>query len=359
MAGDTPEIEQMIATMRTAIAARPDAPYNLIGLAETVAAQGDRRRAAELTREAMAQGRADPATQMRGRRLLAALLPGYHVPMMNDPRRNAAWDKALRAAIAPGMLVLEIGTGAGMLALMAARAGAQVVTVEINPITAQLARDLAARNGLADRITVITGQSHKLKLGKHVPRPADLLICDIFGDELLDFDPLTAIADARRLLAPGARTVPMAASLRAALADWSDHARSGLAEASCGFDLTPFADFVPAALPRPVDMPGLTLLSEPHDLFRFDFAGALPTVQRRTLPCPITAGGEANTIARWPRLELDPETILEANPQPAPYFSGLTLTPLAQPIAVTPGDTLTIGTAHNRRSVSTWVEATA
>ncbi len=148
--------------------------------------------------------------------------------MMNDARRNETWDKALRAAIRPGMHVLEIGTGAGMLALMAARAGAQkVVTCEIDEVPAALARELAARNGYADRISVITKRSQDLKLGVDLERPADLLFCDIFADDFFDFDPLTAIADARkRLLAPDARTVPAAGGVRYALAHHSDYRRS-------------------------------------------------------------------------------------------------------------------------------------
>ena len=60
-----------------------------------------------------------------GRQVLGKRIPGYHIPIMNNARRNAAWVKALRNAIRPGMHVLEIGTGAGMLALIAARAGAE------------------------------------------------------------------------------------------------------------------------------------------------------------------------------------------------------------------------------------------
>ena len=48
-------------------------------------------------------------------------------------RAITAYDAALRRAIRPGCRVLEIGTGSGLLAMMAARAGAaQVVTCERN-----------------------------------------------------------------------------------------------------------------------------------------------------------------------------------------------------------------------------------
>lgn len=353
------EVERMIAGMDAALRQRPDYLWNRIGLAQAVAARGHRERAAGLARETMALAVDDPAARMRGRRMLSPLLPGYHVPMMNDARRNMAWDAALRRAIRPGMLVLEIGTGAGMLALMAARAGARVVTCEMNPITAGMARELIARNGYADRITVVDGQSHRLAMGPQLDRRADMLICDIFGDELLDFDPLPAIADAQsRLLAPGAPVMPMAVSLRAALADWCDHPRVGRIDAVCGFDLAPFEDFLPAALSRPVDTPGLTLLSDGADLFRFVF-GAPPFLasDRTCLACPVQADGEVNTIVRWIRLDLDDQITLEARPDPeGVFFSGLTLTPLAVPLRVAAGGSIIIGAAHDRRSVTTWID---
>ena len=354
------DIDRMIATLGAALRQRPDYPYHLVGLAEMVAAKKHRRRAFTLTREAMALGRDDPATIMRGRRLLASLLPGYHVPMMNDARRNRAWDAALRRAIRPGMLVFEIGTGAGMLALMAARAGAaKVVTCETNPVAADLARELAALNGYADRIEVITAPSQKLTVGKDLGRPADLLFCDIFADNLLGFDPLSAIGDARaRLLAPGASVVPRAASLRVGLAAWRDHGRSGAIDTACGFDLSPLADFVDVALRRPIDVPGLDLLSDGETLFRFDFADTVfPASERRAVACRALKAGKVDTIARWIRLELDAETILEAKPEAgALFFSSPTLTPLATPIPVSPGDEIRISGSHDRLSIATWIE---
>jgi type II protein arginine methyltransferase len=256
--------------------------------------------------------------------------------------------------------VFEIGTGAGMLALMAARAGAaKVVTCEINPIAAELARELAALNGYADRIEVITAPSQKLTIGKDLERPADLLFCDIFADNLLGFDPLAAIGDARaRLLVPGAPAVPRAASLRVGLAAWQDHGRSGAIDTACGFDLSPLADFVDVQLRRPIDVPGLDLLSDGETLFRFDFAdSAFPAAERRAVACRALKAGKVDTIARWIRLELDAETTLEAKPEAgAIFFSSPTLTPLDAPLTVAAGDEIRVGGSHDRHKILTWIE---
>ena len=54
--------------------------------------------------------------------------------------------------------VLDVGTGTGIIALSAARAGAaNVVAVDINPNAALSARENAAAHGFADRVSVVCG----------------------------------------------------------------------------------------------------------------------------------------------------------------------------------------------------------
>ena len=55
-----------------------------------------------------------------------------------------------------GKRVAEVGTGSGILALAAARAGARnVVAIDINPNAAQAAADNARANGLGPRVTAV------------------------------------------------------------------------------------------------------------------------------------------------------------------------------------------------------------
>ena len=54
-----------------------------------------------------------------------------------------------------GKQVADVGTGTGILALAAARAGAKSIALDINPMAVKAAADNARANGLSDRVTAI------------------------------------------------------------------------------------------------------------------------------------------------------------------------------------------------------------
>lgn len=351
-------IDAMIATFERSLKGQPTYAIGMVGLAEAVATKGNKLKAYEVACRALDAAPDDPEVTVRARRLLHSLAPRYHVRMMNDPGRNTAWDAALRRAIGPDTRAFEIGTGAGMLALMAARAGARkVTTCESDPLMARLARAIVAHNGYADRVDVIAKTSEDLALGAGMDAPADLLFCDIFGDTLFDFSPLVAVADARRrLCTPDVRIVPAACGIRVALAHRERYALEGRIEAAAGFDLTPFAHFAPARIVTAVDAPDLQLLSEPAELFRYDLAGPeLPREGRGEVTLTPAADALVTGIVHWLRLELDAETVLEARPEPgAASFASPMFWPLPEPIQVRRGEPVLVRAAHTEAALSIW-----
>ena len=60
--------------------------------------------------------------------ILAQILPQWHTMTLNDEYRNSTIELAIKEAIFPGCNVLDIGTGTGLLAMMAVRAGARKMT---------------------------------------------------------------------------------------------------------------------------------------------------------------------------------------------------------------------------------------
>ena len=171
----------------------------------------------------------------------------FHYAMINDRPRNEFYRECLRRAIVPGQsIVLEIGTGSGLLAMLAARLGAKrVVAIEASPHMAALARRNVKANQLEDTITILEALSTELDAddirkalnistrrevsisaqtsGDTKPFTSDLpdvLVSELFGTLLLGESALEYLKDAReRLVRPQCRIVPPRGRQLAALVE--------------------------------------------------------------------------------------------------------------------------------------------
>lgn len=77
---------------------------------------------------------------------------------LTDKKRTARFQEVINRTVKPGDVVLDSGTGSGVLALMAARAGAKkVFAVEYDPYIAKLATLNVANNGFADVVDIVVG----------------------------------------------------------------------------------------------------------------------------------------------------------------------------------------------------------
>ncbi len=138
--------------------------------------------------------------------------PSIQIAMLDDRRRTKAFIQAIEETIRPGDVVLEIGTGTGVLAAAAARAGARrVYAVEQGDI-AQAAERLFYNNRLHDRISLIPGASTRIEL----PETADVVVGELFGHDPLEENVLESFLDARRRhMKPGGRFLPRSLTLEA------------------------------------------------------------------------------------------------------------------------------------------------
>jgi precorrin-6B methylase 2 len=132
--------------------------------------------------------------------------PRIHVSMLRDEARTNAYLNAIREVVGPNDVVLDIGTGTGVLAVAAAEAGArQVYAIEANRETARFAKALIAGSSCRDRIELIEGWSTEVQL----PERCDILVSEMIGDDPLDENILGMTSDAiTRHLKPGARLIP-------------------------------------------------------------------------------------------------------------------------------------------------------
>lgn len=129
-----------------------------------------------------------------------------HIRMLNDHRRTLSYKKAIAETVKPGDVVLDIGTGTGVLAMMAVMAGAKMVyAVEREPNMAEIAQKNFQKNRLDGRIKIIRGKSTDIDL----PEKADVLVSEIVGNDPLGENIIPTTSDAvLRLLNPGAKLIP-------------------------------------------------------------------------------------------------------------------------------------------------------
>ena len=204
---------------------------------------------------------------------ISNIIPAWHFRMLNDQPRNQAFEDALGQVIRPGETVLEIGTGSGLLSMMAARYGAGAVyTCETIGVLAEKARVIVARNGFNRQVEVINKKSSDLVVGRDFPEKADLLVMEIFSSELLAEHVLPSIEDAKnRLLKPGAGIIPGKAGIRACLFGSPELEIELRVDQVSGFDLRPFNEFSPPKYVEENLTATYELLSSEFDVFKFDF----------------------------------------------------------------------------------------
>lgn len=232
----------------------------------------------------------------------------YHQRLVADPHRMVAYQRALERLVRPGMVVLDAGAGTGVLAMMAARLGAEkVYAVESMPV-ARLARELVAHNGLDGRVEVIEADLRTIS-----PRaPVDLVVSDCLGRFLYDDQMLEAMAAAFGWLAPGGVVAPRTVELVIApVAAGHLPLVDSFVSPVLGLDLAPLrvalsletwgGAFAPEAV-----------LAEPRVVARWDLPGVAPMVDFSGV-FELTAGRLVG-LAGWFRATLAPGVLLETGP---------------------------------------------
>lgn len=293
---------------------------------------------------------------------LSRTVPEWHVPMMNEQNRNQAYFDALKAVVKPDSTVFEIGTGSGLLAMMAAKLGAkQVTTCETVPLIAETAQHIIKDNQFEKTIKVIAKKSTEISIGAELDAKADILVSEIFSSELLGEHVLPSLEDAkRRLLKPQGKVIPAAGSMMIGLFTGNDIRRNLLVEDSFGFNLQHFNTVVSSKRMIARNDLNIELLSDGTEAFGFDFEGESTfPAQSKTLHIPVTVAGCCYGLVQWMRLDMngDQKVMFENHPSQTSKVSNWQQCAYLfdAPIDVKVGQVVVVNAAHNRAVPWFWL----
>jgi len=136
-----------------------------------------------------------------------------------DKQRTAYLQQAIFATVKEGDVVVDAGSGSGILGLFAAKAGAsKVYCVELNPEYIHIIEQNAHINGLSDKIIPICADATTVVL----PEKADVIISEIISGGFFYEPQLQVLAHLRQYLKAGGATVPAAMTNYVELIDAQD-----------------------------------------------------------------------------------------------------------------------------------------
>ena len=252
----------------------------------------------------------------------------YHFNMLSDGARMDGFHRAIQLAVRPGMRVVDLGGGTGVLSwFAAARGAARVWCVEKLPEMAVAARRALADNVDGDRVTVVNADAFEYL----PPEPVDVVLCEMLHTGLLREKQVQVIDSFKRRYlerfgGPLPAFVPEA-TLQAVQPVQQDFDYYGYRTA------TPI--FQDARCPQP-----RTLELGPPLLFQtFTYDAALPQRCALDAPVGIEVAGQLNAVRFITKnlLAIDPVT-----GQTAEWIMGYLVMPLAAPLVVQPGDRPTV-----------------
>uniref|UniRef100_A0A8C8IA03 Protein arginine N-methyltransferase 7 n=1 Tax=Oncorhynchus tshawytscha TaxID=74940 RepID=A0A8C8IA03_ONCTS len=152
-----------------------------------------------------------------------------YADMLHDHDRNEKYYQGIRAAVSrvkargEKVIVLDIGTGTGLLSMMAVTAGADYCyAVEVFKPMADAAFRIVKKNGFSDKIKIINKHSTEVTVGLDgdMQTRANVLVTELFDTELIGEGALPSYEHAHlNLVQAGCEAVPHRATVYAQLVE--------------------------------------------------------------------------------------------------------------------------------------------
>ncbi|KAM9808294.1 protein arginine N-methyltransferase 7 [Neosynchiropus ocellatus] len=306
-----------------------------------------------------------------------------YADMLHDHDRNEKYYQGIRAAVSrvkargEKVVVLDIGTGTGLLSMMAVTAGADFCyAVEVFRPMAEAARCIVEKNGFADKIKVINKHSTEVTVGPggDMQTKANILITELFDTELIGEGALPSYEHAHQnLVQGGCEAVPHRATVYAQLVEsellWSwaqlqpmevdgtklvpapAVGRCSGAHAVCDVQLSQ------------VPPQSFTPLGPLCTMFSVDFSKPVSSApQTHSSQFVVQSGGQAQVVLSWWDLDMDPEGTIVCSMAPGWTYPQASMAPwrdhwmqsvyfLPEATRVSEGDRLSLTVCHDDYSL--------
>jgi SAM-dependent methyltransferase len=265
-----------------------------------------------------------------------------HRSMALDERRNLAYDEALRQAVGPESVVLDLGAGLGIHGLMAARLGARRVYLVEPEDVVFLAGEIAEANGYGSVVRCLQGRVEDVEL----PEQVDIIVSALTGNFLVTEDLLPSLFFARDgVLKPGGMLIPSAARMEAAPVSAAKfHAKEigGWSAAQQGIDLSPARSYAANTLfYRPEDAGEMVCLAEPQVLQTVDFQRDAYAGVHTNTTYPIARSGICHGWLGWFSMKLGDAWVSTSPFEPPMHWTPAFL-PVDPPIALEAGQRVSL-----------------
>lgn len=260
----------------------------------------------------------------------------FYGKMLADFSRMDAYAAALCHAIKPDSVVMDLGCGPGVFALLACKLGARrVYAVEPNNVVG-LAREAAAANGFRDRVEFF----EKLSTDISLPEPATIIVSDLRGVLPFFQQNIPSIIDARRrLLARDGVLISRRDILWATVVEAPEQYAELVNPWHNQFDLDLSAGtrFITNTW-RKADIKAEQFLTEPVCWTTIDYFEVESPEARAEISWRAARNGTAHGFAAWFDSELIGNITFSNHPAALRMIYGQGFFPFSQPVEVSEGD---------------------
>ena len=331
-----------------------DKPAAFLSMASALKESGAADEAVKMAKAALLERPDDPELVAVAKTILSNGVHTYHHVMLADVPRNVAYREAIDRSAA-GKTILDIGTGTGLLAMMAVRAGAKhVYACDLNTTKADLARDVIEANGMSDKITVINRSSLDLDREADLGGGVDMVISELFSANVVGESLMLALSHAaKELTYPGATFLPERCAIMGALAEGKP--RPDILNVE-GFDLS--------LLNERLKKDTMVNVARADKFQRGPGASLYDCVFEPDKPAPnddsaitelVSDGGTVNGVMQWLRIDFGDGIIYENMPGGDPLCHwGIRFEPFAKSRATQKGDRIKIGCMHGNGDLVIW-----